>query len=166
MEIKIEKRRLTDEEIDLLVKEIRKFPNPLIGKKSWQSLEKVYIASHENDLVGVCAINELNKWIKLGPFVVFEKYHHQGLGKKILESICQEYSNANLFVGSRNPAVAKIAMRLGFHEVATIRLLPGTIRFYLIKNIFENLNIDYIKEFIRKKPTQEGPYRFFVRVKF
>lgn len=165
MEVKIAKRRLSEKEVSMLVDEIRKFPNPLTGKKTWQSLQKVYILSNKEDLIGVCGVNQLDNWVKLGPFVVLKKYHHKGYGKKILETIVKDYSKANLYIGSRNPAVAKIAISLGFHEANNIWTLPNTIRLYLVENILQNINIDYIKQFIRKKPTKEGPYRFFLRQK-
>ena len=73
MEITFEKKKLSDKEIDMLVEEIKKFPNPLTGKKVWQAFKQVYIATSQKDLIGVCAISELKNWIKLGPFVVFQK---------------------------------------------------------------------------------------------
>ncbi len=163
MEASFEKRKLTDREVYLLYNEIKKFPNPLTDKKTWQSLKKVYILYNDKDIIGVCAIRELDKWVKLGPFVVFKKYHKQGFGKMILHKIVRDYSNSNLYIGSRNPAVAAIATSLGFQEEKNIWTLPKTIKLYLVENILQNLSFEYFKEFLRKKPTQEGSYRFFLR---
>lgn len=164
MEISITKRKLHNKEIEALIEEIKKFPNPLTGNKSrWRNFKQVYIATTNNDLIGICAVIELKDWFKLGPFVVFEKYQKQGYGKKIFETIVQDYSNNNLFVGSRSPAVAKIATWLGFKEIPSIWILPNTIKLYLIKHILQSLSIDSMKEFIKKKPTQEGPYRLFLK---
>ncbi len=84
MDIVISKRYLTDKEIDTITEEIRKFPNPLTIKRSWRQLKKIYVAMHDKELVGVCGIAQLKRWTKLGPFVVFEKYQNQGVGKKNL----------------------------------------------------------------------------------
>lgn len=161
MDINFEKRRLSEREVEAIVEEIKKFPNPLNGKNFWLALKQVYIALSQNELIGVCGIRKLNNWTKLGPFVVFQKYHGQGYGRKIIETILKDYSNDNLFIGSRNPAVAKIASSLGFSEVDSIWKLPNTIKVYLLGALFETLSLYYISEFIRKKPIQEGPYRFF-----
>lgn len=165
MQITLEKRRLNEREVDALVEEIRKFPNPLTGKKSWLALQMVYIVKNNNDLVGVCGVRRLHGWIKMGPFVVFEKYHGKGQGKAILKVIMEDYPQMNLFVGSRNPAVAKIVVSLGFHEIKNIWQVPCTIKLYLLSTICDFFSIHFIKEFIRKKPASEGPFRFFVREK-
>jgi len=161
----LEKRRLNDREINTLVEEIKKFSNPLTGKKTWKSFKKVYIVTSQKDLIGVCGVRKLNNWIKPGPFVVFQRYHHQGYGRKILEAIVDDYSAENIFIGSRNSAVAKIAVRLGFKEISSFWQLPNTVKLYLLGTIFDFFSINFIKEFIRKKPAQEGPYRFFVKKK-
>jgi len=158
------KRKLKDAEIELLVEEIKKFPNPVAGnKKRWQILNPVYIAMTKNELAGICGVIKLKNWIKLGPFVVLKKYHGKGYGKTIINHIVKDYSKDNLFVGSRNPAVWKIATNLGFKEVSGIWILPNEVKLYLIKNLIQSLSIDYLREFIRKMPAQEGKYRCFIR---
>ena len=161
-----EKRRLRGGEIDSLVEEIRKFPNPLTSKKAWEELQQVYIVTFQTELVGVCGIKRLNGWIKLGPFVVFKKYHHQGYGRKIFETVIKDYANENIFIGSRSPAVARLANDFGFREETNVLNLPHTIQLYLIKNILEHVSLNFIIECLRKNSTQEGPYRFFVRERY
>ncbi len=163
MKIKIEKRCLDNSEVDALVEEIKKFPNPLTGKKTWRSLKEVYVLKNDRKLIGVCGVVKLNDWLKLGPLVVFEKYHHQGFGKIIFSSIIKDYPHNNLYVGSRNPLVAKIALGYGFNEISSIWKLPRVIKFYLIKNIIGNLSLGSIKELIRKQSVKEGPYRNFLK---
>lgn len=147
----------------MLVREIRKFPNPLTSKRMWESLSKVYILYLENELIGVCGIYELRNFIKLGPFVVLQRYHHQGFGRKIFQEIVNDYFESSLFIGSRNPAVAKLAITLGFFEEKNILKMPLDIHLYLITNLIQNLSLGYLKEVIRKNPTKEGPYRFFFK---
>jgi RimJ/RimL family protein N-acetyltransferase len=163
MKIKLFKRPLNKNEVQLLINEIKKFPNPLTDEKTWRSLEKVYVLYLNKNIVGVCGIIQLDNWLKLGPFVIFKKFHGQGFGKKIFESIITDNPSFNFYIGSRNPAVARIALKNGFQEEKNIWKLPNMIKYYLLKNIIQSLTIHYFKEFIRKKPTSEGPYRFFLK---
>lgn len=166
MNYTIEKRRLTEAEVDSLIEEIKQFPNPLTSKKVWMLLKKAYIMGFKNDLVGVCAIGELDNYLKLGPFVVFKKYHNQGYGKIIMDAIIKDHPHANLFIGSRSPAIAKIALRYGFKEVPSMGRLPHAIQLYLITNFLQNLSLKFILDIVKKKPTQEGPYRLFIKIKY
>ncbi len=163
MKTRLFKRPLNDYEVKLLINEIKKFPNPLTDEKTWRSLKKVYILYLDKNIVGVCGTVRLNNWLKLGPFVIFEKFHGQGFGKKIFKSIITDYPGFNFYLGSRNPSVANIAIKNSFQEEKNIWRLPNMIKYYLLINILQNLTIPYFKEFIRKKPTSEGPYRFFLK---
>lgn len=164
MTIQITKRRLHSEEIDLLTVEIKKFPNPVFcTKKRWQNFQCVYIASDNNKLIGICGIIKTNNWIKLGPFIVLQKYQGKGCGKKILENILKDYPANNFFVGSRNPAVHKIALNFGFLEELNFWQLPNEIKLTLVSQILESFNFEYLKELIRKRSIQQGPYRFFIK---
>jgi hypothetical protein len=162
MDITISKRYLSNKEIDLIIEEIKKFPNPVTIRRSWQRLNEVYVAVNDKELAGVCGITKLKDWTKVGPFVVFEKYQNQGLGKKIFTAVLKDYPSSNLYVGSRNLAVARIVEKSGFYEVKP-RNLPTDIKICIIRHILENLSIEYLKELIRKKPTKEGPFRSFLR---
>ena len=163
MEVTLATRRLTEKESDMLVEEIKKFPNPFTDKKTWLGLEKVCIAYVQENLAGVCGARQLAGWIKLGPFVVFEKYQGKGLGRTIIERVIKNYPHENLFIGSRNKKVMKLAISLGFREEKHIWRLSGSILRYLIENMCVNISPYNFKEFIRKKSIQEGPFRFFVR---
>lgn len=166
MKINIEKRKLSDKEIDFLTEEVRKFPNPVVAnKKRYKEFSPVYTAKINNNLIGVCAVIKLKDWLKLGPFVILKKYQGKGYGKMILKEIAEDYSNENLFIGSRNPAVVKIATGLGFEEISNFFSLPSTIKLYLVQNIFSSLSSDYFRELRRKGSVREGPYRYFVRLK-
>lgn len=162
MKITIKKRSLNKKEINSLVEEIKKFPNPLTSKRTWQSLRDVYIGYNSSELVGVCGVVKLKDWIKLGPFVVFKKYHHKGIGTLIFKSIVKDYPSSNLYVGSRNPGVAKIAFGFGFRE-EDIWKLPRAVKKYLIWKILENISLSYLRECMRKQSTKEGPYRNSLR---
>jgi hypothetical protein len=166
MSIKIVKRTLHQEEINILIEEIKKFPNPVFcTKKRWQNFKCVYIILNNNKLVGICEVIKINNWIKLGPFIVLQKYQGKGYGKMIFQKIIDDYPNNNLFVGSRNPAVHKIAVNLGFKEELSFWKLPNEIKSTLFDQILESFHFEYLKELIRKRSIQQGPYRYFIRHK-
>lgn len=163
MNISISKRKLKGEEIDLFINEIKNFPNPVAPKRrQWEVFDPVYILSKDSELIGICSVTRLKKWVKLGPFVILRKYQGKGYGKTIIEAMVKDYSNDNLFIGSRNPHVGKIAADLGFKEVNKLDL-PDKIKSYLVRNMLDNLSVNFIKELIRKKSIKEGKYRCFLK---
>lgn len=166
MKISLSKRKLTEEEIDLLAEEVKNFPNPMFGRREkWQNFDPVYILYSNNSLVGICGASRLKQWIKLGPLVIFRKYQGQGYGKTLIKNIIKDYPNHNLYIGSRNPKVHKIASDIGFEKISQMSLLPFEIKLYLITNIIDSLSFYYIKELFQKKPNQEGKYISFIKKK-
>ncbi len=163
MTITITKRPLNDREVELLIEEIKKFPNLVAGnKRRWQKLEQIYVATLNKEFVGVYGITTFHNWYKIGPFVVLEKYQGKGYGKTIIENIVKDYSNVNLLTISRTPAVWKIMTHFSFQEVS-LGKLPYIAKMCLIHNILQLLSIDTIKELLRKRSAQEEPYHYFVR---
>lgn len=164
MSVFINKRKLRPEEINLLTEEIKKFPNPVfITKKRWQKFDFVYVATKNKELIGICAITKTNNWIKLGPFILMQKYQGQGYGKIIVNHIVKNNPNNNFFIGSRNPTVHKIALDLGFKEELSFWQLSKEIKITLLDQLLESLNIVYLKELIRKRSIQQGAYRYFTK---
>lgn len=164
MKILINKRKLSDKDINLLNKEIKKFPNPVfLTNKHWQELKTAYVAEIDGNIAGICSVNKFKNWYKLGPFVVFERYHGKGIGKKILKKIVDENRYKNLFIGSRNNIVWNIVESLGFKEEPNFFMLPMEIKSYLLRSLLWCLDIDFMKELIRKKSTNQGPFRFYLR---
>lgn len=162
MSVFINKRKLRPEEINLLTEEIKKFPNPVfITKKRWQKFDCVYVATKNKELIGICSIVKTNNWIKLGPFIIMQKHQGQGYGKIIVNHIVKSNLNNNFFIGSRHPAVHKIAKDLGFKEELNFWQLPKEVKITLFDHFLESLNIMYLKELIRKRSIQQGRYRFF-----
>lgn len=166
MKIVIEKKTLNDSEVNLLNKEIKKFPNPVfLTKNHWKELSFAYISNVEGSLAGICSITKLDKWYKLGPFIVLEKHQRKGIGKMLFKKIVEDNKNNNLFIGSRNPAVWSIAKNLGFKEEVNFWNLSNDVKSYLIRNLFLSLDLDFMKELFRKRSVNQGKYRFFLKKK-
>ncbi|MFC1790606.1 hypothetical protein ACFLZP_03945 [Patescibacteria group bacterium] len=66
--IKITKRKLRSEEILLLIKNIKSFPDlTYVSQKRWQSFKNCYVACQNQQFAGVCVIYDLGSWLKIGP---------------------------------------------------------------------------------------------------
>lgn len=164
MEISLTKRNLTDQEITKLIKEIKKFPNLVAGnKKRWKDLDEVYVATLNKKLVGACGTSTFINWLKIGPFVVLEKYHGKGYGKKIIESVVNDNKDKNLFTVSSNPVVWKIMKNISFQQVNSFWELPPIAIVLLTLNIMRRLTIDTIQEQLSKRNLQKESHHYFIR---
>lgn len=114
-------------------------------------------------LIGICAVIKADNWLKLGPSIVLQKHQGKGYGKMILKNILKDFPNSNLFIGSRNPAVHEIAFDCGFNEESSFWKLPNAIKLCLTEHIWESFHLEYLKELIRKRSIQQGPYRHFLK---
>lgn len=149
--INIVRRPLTETEINLLMEDIKLYPDLIYVKKSrLQGYTNAFVIEEDDCFVGVCGIYEVDDWVKLGPLVFLRKYHGKGYGKLLLTKIVSEYSNANLFISSTNIAVQKIISRLGFKEIAGYLSLPHKMIYFLIGHLYEHIHWKLISEFIRK----------------
>ena len=84
--VNITRRPLSDAEIDLLMRDISFYPNPVYVKKSrFQTYKNAYVLVENGQFVGVCGVYTIeNNWIKLGPLVFLRNYHGKGYGKLLL----------------------------------------------------------------------------------
>lgn len=152
MAITIERRKLSESEILELVKDIRQFPNlAYVSPNRWRSFKNPYCISVEGNFAGVCVIYYIKNWIKLGPFVLLEKYHNKGLGKKLFQKIIQDNIKLSIFAASSNPAVQHLITSYNFQRVPNFFFLPIPIKFFLIRQFIEYLNLIFVYECIRKK---------------
>lgn len=165
MKLEITKRRLHDDEIQLLIAELNKFPHiGFISEKLWNRLGETYVATIDDRFAGVCTAITLNGWMKMGPLVVLSKYHGHGYGKLLLTHTVGAYSGQNIYIGTSNPKVATIARGLRFEQIKRYMALPSPIKMYLLSYLFERLSIRFLldswkKKFI-KRPT---PYLYFLK---
>jgi GNAT superfamily N-acetyltransferase len=154
--IKITRRPLKENEINLLMEDIKLYPSLIYVKKSrFKKYQNTYVVEEDRQFVGICGIYEIKDWVKLGPLVFLKKFHGKGYGKILLNKIVSDYSNKNIFIDSSNIAVQKIISRLNFKEVNGFFNLPTSILLYSIKFLYEYIHWKLITEFFRKKFTMK-----------
>jgi ribosomal-protein-alanine N-acetyltransferase len=152
--IKIVRRPLKEDEINLLMKDIKLYPDLVFVKETrFRKYNNAYIVEQDKEFVGLCGIYEMKDWVKLGPLVFLKKFHGKGYGKILLNIIVNDHSNKNIFITSSNIAVQKIISRLGFDEINGYFKLPVPILLFLIKQLYEHIHWKMITEFFRKKFT-------------
>lgn len=103
---------------------IKTFQNYISSKESIDMLE-IYGAYISNEIIGVIATKNDGNHISL--FFVNEKYHRQGIGKKLFKVILQESTGSKITVNS-SPYAVGVYKRLGFVPDDEEKLVDG-IRF-------------------------------------
>jgi len=166
--IRIIKRSLKENEINLLMNDIKLYPDLVFVKKSrFRKYDNAYIVEQDKEFVGLCGIYEMKNWVKLGPLVFLKKYHGKGYGKILLNKIVNDYSNKNIFITSSNIAVQKIISRLEFKEVAGYFNLPFQIILFLFKQLYEHIDWKLMTEFIRKQFTMtRNTRKYYIKTVF
>lgn len=163
MAVKIIKRQLTDKEVTLLIEEVKKFFSPIVGyKDKWKQFDVVYVATENNNLVGVCGVEMHNNWLMLHPFVVLKNYHGQGIGSLLMGNIVKDNKSKNIFIGSQNLAVKKIAKKLGFRTVPLL-FLPLIVKWYLFKFTLDSCNTEFIHALLMKRSMPRGKFYCFIK---
>jgi GNAT superfamily N-acetyltransferase len=151
---RIMRRPLTENEIDLLMKDITFYPDLIYVKKSrLMKYTDAFVFEENGNFVGICAIYDIGDWVKLGPFVFLRAYHGKGYGQKLFAAVVSAYSHKNLFLSSSNGPVQKIVGTLQFDEVQNYLSLPGAIQRFLIGNMYEHVHWKLITEFLKKRFT-------------
>ena len=164
--IKITRRPLKEDEINLLMEDIKLYPDLVYVKESrFRKYNDAYIVEQDKEFVGLCGIYEMKDWVKLGPLVFLKKFHGKGYGKILLNKIVTDYSNKNIFITSSNIAVQKIISGLKFKEVDGYHKLPGPIILFLFKQLYEHIHWKMITEFFRKKFTMtRNTRKYYVKI--
>lgn len=160
----IKQRKLREDEIELLIEESRKFPDlGLIKRKLWNEFDSIYVVTKNNKLVGICSITSLKKWIKIGPLIVIEQFQGRSYGKLLLTRVVEDHKNKNIYIGSSNEAVWKMAKELNFQERNGFINLPNVIKTYLVKYFLDRIDFDFIFDGIRKRLKNKNKYRYFLK---
>ncbi len=162
--MKITKRKLTDKEIDILIEEMRNFPDVgLYTKNQWKSFQNIYIAGNNDHFIGVCVVISLKKWVKIGPVIILKSFQGKGYGRQLLQFVVSILKDKNLYIGSSNIRVGKIMERLKFQRINTFIDLPREIKVYLVKHFFQRINWEYLFDAVPKIFKKSGKYRYFVK---
>lgn len=159
---RIVRRKLTNEEVDLLIHDTKSFPSLVyVSKERWLGFENPYIIGESDNFAGVCMVYELKDWIKIGPLVVLKKYQSKGFGKQLLYQIVKDYKDKNIFITSSNTNVKKILDKFNFTYINNYFSLPFEMKLFLIKQLYEHFNFNMLVEFIRKFFTLSRRKRYY-----
>lgn len=152
MNITIVRRSLKDQEIALLIRDARFFPDiAYVSKVRWKRFSNPYIIEINKSFAGICALYTFDMWVKIGPLELLKKYHRKGLGKYLLHRIIDDYKDRSIILASSNPATQHIAETLEFKTVPNFMSLPKTVRRFLLRQLIEHMNFLFFYEGIRKK---------------
>ena len=110
-QMKINKRKLREEEITLLIDETRKTPF-MTGhsKREWRNFSDAFVAEVKNNFAGVCVDIDLGfNWVEIGAIIVLEQFRGAKIGKKLFIEAFNyaESKKKNIYIVSRNPIVKK-----------------------------------------------------------
>ena len=150
--VTITKRPLNDVEIDLLMKDVRSYPDLVYVKRTrFQSFKNAYVIEEDGQFVGICGVYVVaDRWIKLGPFAFLRKHQGKGYGKLLMNQIVSDHADKNVFITSSNVAEQRIIEAHNFQEVSGYLCLPWEVQLFLIKRFHEHLHIKLATEYFRK----------------
>jgi len=151
-DFKIVRRRLSDEEIALLIEEIKQTPD-IIGFTAfeWANFDGVFVAEINNKLAGIITLaNTFGNWVNIAAFYVLPKYQGSGIGNRLFEAALRAAmrKKKNVYVITYNEIAAAIMKKNGLQTYDDFFKLP---LFVIFANILHALNCYRIYEFIRKK---------------
>ncbi len=166
MSISITRRNLTVPEINELVSDIRLYPDlTYVSSSRFRHLTEPYCVSIDGFFAGICGIYSFDTWIKLGPLVLLHRFHGLGVGRKLLDKIITDYKNTPIYIASSNPVVQHIITSHDFKQIPSYFNLPNEVKLFLVKQLVEHLNWNFLKESTRKKFIQRrGDIKFYVRL--
>ncbi len=165
MTVTIQERKLTKQEINILAQETRKSIHiGYIAPPVWGKFRRVFVASNGNNLLGVCVVVPLKRFLKLGPVVVLEEHQGKRIGSKLLSAVVNTLCHNNLYIGSSNVQIRKIILKLGFNEVRYLQL-PLEVMRYLLGYIWQRGSLQYLQDSLAKIfRHRRGKYRYYLRV--
>lgn len=165
-QITVVKRKITDKEAELLVHDIKFFPDLFYYSEAiLLSLPVTCVVEVDGQFAGMCGLYEFITWIKIGPLVVLNRYQGLGLGRILLEHVVHAYSRKNLYTLSSNPRVQHVVQSLGFIKQNWGLIgIPWEVQRFLFKELISKVSLKFIKESIRKSFTyKRGEVCYFVR---
>ncbi|MEA5569273.1 GNAT family N-acetyltransferase [Anabaena sp. UHCC 0399] len=157
--IKICKRKITQSEAELLIREIKLTPN-IIGYSltEWMDAEHIIVAENEDGkMLGVCLNYDFHEhWSKIAALFVFEEFRGKGIGKLLFYEAYKdaEIRHKNVYTISANRMVIKMMEDLNFLLFHSLLDLPTIVSQYRFNFYWHSLgwvvNFYRIKEIIRK----------------
>jgi GNAT superfamily N-acetyltransferase len=164
MTISVAPEKLSDYMIEQLQQEVKKSINiTLFDKRTWNTYETVYVARENDNFVGVCVVDPIENYYKLGPFIVLSEYQGKGYGAELFEQVIKNLEGKTLFVGSSNPAVRKIIGKHGF-ETLPRKNVPKCLKVYFLKYMLKVLDAAFLWDAFKKWVVRgRGRYSIYVR---
>lgn len=158
-------RKLNKDEADILSEQTRSFSDlGFVNVERWLSFDTLPILMVDRQFAGVLGLYYLSSWIKLGPFVVLQKYQGKGYGRKLFQEVVSKYHDRNIYIGSSHLAVWKLARNSGFWETNDFFSLPREIKEYLVIYFVKRLDLDYIVDGTKKLACyRKREYRYFLK---
>jgi len=162
-DIQIILKKLSSKEIDILIGEAKNFPYLVAGdRKRWTSFSKAYVMYKENQLVASCSVIELEKYIKLGPFIVLEKHQGKRYASLLVSEIIRKNKHVSIYIGSYTPAIWHLAEKYSFKRIKSFFILPNVIRKYIIIQSLKNSRMSFMTEYLKKRIYKNSDYRYYV----
>lgn len=163
--ITIIRRPLFISEIQTLMSELSDMPGLVyIDPSIWKSFQNPYVVLIEKQFAGVCQVYELGRWIKIGPIALLKKHQGHGIGKQLVARVMRDYPLKQIFLTTTNSALKKIAIMNKFRRIRSFFLLPIPIALFLIRQFFEYLRVQSIREYMKKiRDKNRGTMCFYIR---
>lgn len=144
------KRPLTDQEIDLVFKEIKTTPN-ITGytKNEWKGFQDIFVAEKDGKLIGLSLLKVLDEdWSELAALYILPTFRHKGIGRRLFYKSIEylKTKNKNIYTVSRNPLVIDL-MRTNQFKIIGFSSLPRAIKVHIFKH---SMSFYRFKEYIRK----------------
>jgi GNAT superfamily N-acetyltransferase len=149
--IQLIRRKLYDNEIELVIKEIQNTVN-ITGytKTEWSTFDSVLIVMYEDKFAGICLYFDIGlNWAEIAVLLVLPEFRGLGLGSMLFFESIQSLTEMkkSIYTTTRNPIVLKM-MRKNNFKLVSLHQLPKEIQIFNLKFICSYYRI---KEFFRKK---------------
>lgn len=163
------KRKLTEAEARLVVKEIKSTPY-IVGYsfQEWMTAENILVAEDEaSNLLGVCLNYDFDKdWYKIAALFVLEEYRGRGIGKALFYKSVRDglERQKNVYTITANLMVIKMMKDLDFCLFKSLFALPDNYKnhqlYFYLHHLRWIMNLYRIREIIRKKIIYQSSESF------
>ncbi|NER36788.1 MAG: GNAT family N-acetyltransferase [Oscillatoria sp. SIO1A7] len=127
--VEIVKRKLSQQEAELLVAEIQQTPY-IVGYsvREWLAADRILVAEGgDRSLMGVCFSYDFSpNWTKIAVLFVRDQFRGRGIGKRLFYRAVREIAarKKNAYTISANPIVIEMMEQLGFSLFGSLLRLP------------------------------------------
>lgn len=165
MVLSVRKRKLTESETQTISKASRSFPHlGLLDDQFTRFFHRIYVVAIGKKLAGICCVVELKNWYKIGPIIILDKYQGRGYGKILFSYVVADLKGNNLYIGSSNPAIWKLAESKRFISVKHYLDLPNEIKKYLATYLRQRFGLNFVFDAIYKKIKHgRGEYKYYIK---